>query len=652
MSYDNLLSKGKIGPLELKNRIIMPAMGEGLSDPSGNYVEDLAAYYGERAKGGVGLIITGVARVDKEGSATANQLGAYEFAQVGGLRKISDNVHRYHGRIFLQLHHAGRQSASIFTGAQPVAPSALALNVPGGHSLEQPRELSLEEIKKMVGKFVFGAVIAKQANFDGVEVHCAHGYLLNQFISPYSNQRTDEYGGSLENRMRIVKEIIYGIKQSCGPNFPISARISGDEFVAGGLTIEESIVVAQMLEQYGVHLINVSGGGYQAPHGISAPSKYDQGWMVPLASSVRKNVKVPVATVSLIRDFDFAETVIKNGDADFICMGRPHIADPYFVNKLNEGREDEIRPCITCLYCTDQLNSGRVGCSVNPIVGFEKEFKNYNKNGKGRKVAVIGAGPGGCEAARVLASRGFEVTLFEKNARIGGQVRLAAVPPDKFRMNWMIEYYERMLPKLGVTIKLNTEATVDAIKALKPYAIFLASGSEPIIPNIPGIKSENVFTAESILEGEVTLENKNVIVIGTGNTGLETAEYLLGNGNQITLADMLPQVGMLASGSGGYTLGDLMVAGVSVMPNHLLKSVDGSTVELTNLTNNELVSKEFDRVVISLGVKKNNAMEEALCREFDRVEVIADALQTGNIATSIKDSFRTAFYLDNYGDEF
>lgn len=648
MQYEHLLSKGRIGSLVLKNRVIMPAMGNSLSTPMGDSVDDPKAYYQERARGGVGLIITGVCRIDPDGPAIGNQLAAYNISHAGGLKKIADAVHRFDSRIFLQLHHAGRQTNVMVSGKEAVAPSAIAVT----EQFPIPREMTTAEVKELAGKFVFGAVIAKMGHFDGVEIHGAHGYMLNQFLSPYSNKRTDEYGGNLENRVRIVKEIIMGIKSQCGPSFPISVRISADEFVEGGLRIDEAVEIAKKLEEYGADMVNVSGGGYQAVYGVIAPSGFDQGWMVPLAEAVKKSVKIPVGAVSQIRDFDYADSIIAEGKCDFVCMGRPNIADPYFVNKLITNREKEIRRCICCLHCNDELNTARLECSVNPVVGYEREFQRLEKNGNGRAVAVVGGGPAGCEASRVLALRGFKVTLFEKSDKLGGQVNLAAVPPTKFRMEWLVDYYDYNLKRLGVDIRLNTEATEEEIERLNPYAVFLASGSVPVIPQVDGIHKENVFTAESILSGSVKLEGKKVAVVGTGNTGLETAEYLSQFGNSMIMIEMLPKVGMLATSSGAYTMASLAGKGFEMLPGHMVKGVNDNGVELINLSNNEPVTRECDCVVLSVGVRKNNMLEEKLSSKFDNVKVIGDAYQTANISRAVKTGFQNAYYLDNLGDEF
>ncbi|MCE5256445.1 MAG: NAD(P)/FAD-dependent oxidoreductase [Spirochaetaceae bacterium] len=645
MYYPNLLSPGKIGSLTVKNRVIMPAMGDALANMNGEINDDFIAYYQERAKGGTGLIITGVCRVDPDGPAVANQFAVYNLSHVSGLKRLADAVHRYDGRVFIQLHHAGRQTNTMITGKEAIAPSAIA--VPGG-LFATPRAMTIEEIKAMVGKFVFAAVLAKMGGIDGVEIHCAHGYLLNQFLSGFSNKRTDEYGGSLENRMRIVKEILAGIKAQCGPSFPVSVRISANEFVEGGITVEEAVEIAKKLEEYGADMVNVSGGGYHAMYGIIAPASFDQGWMVPFAAAVKQAVKIPVAAVSLIRDFDYADSIIADGKCDFVCFGRPHIADPYFVNKLTSGREKEIRRCICCLYCSDELNSSRLGCSINPVVGHEKEFSKYEKDGNGRIVAVIGGGPSGCEAARVLAIRGFKVTLFEKSDKLGGQIKLGSVPPHKFRINWLIEYYEYILKEVDVDVKLNTEVTATTIEEMKPYAIFLATGSEPIIPHIKGIDGPNVCTVDSVLAGEKKFEGKKVLVVGSGNTGLETAEYLLQFRNEVTIAEMLPKIGMLAPSSGNYTLGALTQAGAKILLSHMLKSIDGTKVEFLNLASNETVIKEFDAVVLSVGVRPVNGLAEQLAGKSEKLVLVGDSYQVGNIATSVKSGFQKAFLFDSY----
>lgn len=646
MTYANLFRPLKVGSLTLKNRFVMPAMGTGLSSPSADFIDDEKAYYQERAKGGIGLIISGVCRIDKEGSAVSNQIAAFDIAHAGGFRKIADGVHRYGGRMFIQLHHAGRQTNTMVTGVPPVAPSAIP--VPG---METPRELTTDEVKALRDKFIFGAVIAKFGNMDGVEIHAAHGYMLNQFISPWSNKRTDEYGGNTENRVRIIKEIIQGIKAQCGPDFPISVRISADDFVGEeGMQIDEAVEVAKLLESYGADMINVSGGNYLNMQGIIAPSLYEQGWMVHLAAAIKKAVKVPVAAVSLIRDFEYAEQIVADGKCDLVCMGRPSIVDPYFVNKLKTGREKEIRRCIACMRCSDSL-AARLDCAVNPVVGFEKEYTHYNKNGNGRSVVIIGGGPGGCEAAFVLATRGFKVTMLEKSDKLGGQVKLAAVPPHKYRMDWLLEYYTYNLNRLGVEIKLNTRATVADIKAMNPYAVLLATGSAPVIPPIPGVDGDNVAIVDALLTGEVKLAGKKVCLVGSGNTGLEAAEYLLEYDNQVTIAEMLPKVGMLATTSGMYSLGVVAAKGAEMLAGHMLKSINGNKVEFTNLENSETVIKEFDNVILSLGVRKVNDLEEDLAANFKKFYVVGDAYQTGNIGTATKSGFQIGFLLDNEGDE-
>lgn len=647
-----MLSEGKIGSLILQNRLIMPAMSETLTDKRGIYMDDEMAYYSERAKGGTGLIITSYGCVDPRGLGAANQICAYDREHIVSLKKITEGVHRFNGRIFLQLHHAGRAAESAVTGAQPMGPSAIPTALEFGGTLEMPREMTIEDIKDIVDKFIFSAVIAKKSNFDGVEIHCAHSYLLNQFISPLSNRRTDEYGGNTENRVRIVKEIIQGIREELGRSFPVSVRLEADEDTEGGLEIIEAAKIARLLEEYGADLINVSAGGYESTRMCIAPAGYkEEGFLAPLAAAIKREVSIPVAVVGMIRSFELADSLIEKGTADFVVMGRPHIADPHIINKLKSMREKEIRPCITCLHCTDSAEIGRMECSVNPTLGYEKDFQHFYKNGNGRRIVVVGGGPSGCEAARVLSVRGFEVTLLENDKALGGQVNLASKPPHKDRMDLLIEFYEYNLNRLGVKIVYNTKATVEVIKSYDPYAVFLATGSKPILPYVPGIDSDIVLTAERVLSGEWNAKGKRVAIVGSGNTGIETAKYLKDRGSEITIVDMLPEIGMLAGGSGRYVLADLLKEGIDTMPGMKLAGIENHSLKLVDWQKEEESAVETDYVVLSLGVRKNDELLKELKSTFPKVVAIGDAYQTGNIATAIKSAFNNAYYFDGKQEE-
>lgn len=644
MKYERLFSKGRIGKLELKNRIVMPAMGTSFAAYTGEASDEIIRYYEERAKGGCGLIITEITRIDDEtGVGMSNQLSVTSGKHIPRLVKLADAIHRHDSKIFIQLHHPGRQTyGRLLNGKQIVAPSPIACKVIG----EMPRELTTAECEALVKKFVTGAVIAKTAGIDGVEIHAAHGYLINQFISPYTNKRTDKYGGNFFNRMRFVTEIIQGIRFACGKDFPISVRISANEFIEGGLTLEDSVKIARYLESLGIDAINVSCGTYESGHTIIEPACIPEGWKKDLAKTIKANVKIPVIAVNNIKHPEVAEALLEEGVSDFVGIGRGHLADPAWANKAKYGQEKLLRKCIGCMNCFKVLNSSRpVECTVNPLLGREAFLGDDKlvKDGNGRTVAVIGGGPGGMQAAYVLAKRGFKVVLFEKEASLGGTMKMADKAPHKQLITELIETQTAELEALGVEIRLNTEANVEMVKELNPYGVIVAVGGTPIIPNIPGIDSPNVCTAEDVLAGKVELKGKNIAVIGGGSTGLETAE-LLARDNRVTVIEMMNDVGTnLYQSVRALLLKRLNEAGVEIITDHYLESVKDGKIGLRVTSTAFEVEREADAVVLALGVKPRREIVSHFEEAFDKVTCVGDVVKPGLIRDAIKEANDKAF---------
>jgi 2,4-dienoyl-CoA reductase-like NADH-dependent reductase (Old Yellow Enzyme family)/thioredoxin reductase len=642
LKFNHLFEKGRIGSLTLKNRIVMPAMGTGLAGPDGEMNDHVIAYYEERAKGGTGLIIVEYTSIDyKLGRANFNQLRIDEDRFMPGFYRLANAVHKYDAKIFVQLQHPGRETTSYnLNGNQIVAPSPVTCAAIG----EEPRELTNDEVKGIVNQFVMGAFRAKMAGMDGVELHGAHGYLINQFMSPGTNLRTDEYGGSFENRMRFTKEIVEGIKGKCGKDFPVTIRISVDEFEEGGMTVEMSKEVSRYLEKIGYDAIHASCGNYNSMDRMIESMMYEQGWRVPLAQAVKEVVNIPVITVGVIREPEFADKVIEEGKADFIAMGRSHIADPEWAKKAYEGRDNEIRKCICCLHCT--RFPGHVKCAINIKAGRELEFKEIIRIEEKRHVAIVGGGPGGMETARILRLKGYDVTIFEKGSELGGQLNLVHQPVAKEKMDWMIDYHRNEMERLNVEIRFNTEATVEAIKALHPYAVFLATGGKPIIPSLVGMDINNVCDYEDVLLNRKDFTNKGIVVVGSGMVCYSVTGQLAAQGNDVTLIEVPTETGSKVTPATRMMLiNRLKNAGVKIFTDQKVTEIRSNSIRLEDELGN-IIQLEMDYMVFSMGTVSYNPLEETYRQHFENVFVIGDAINPGSISNAIKDGFEKAYVLE------
>ena len=690
MSYDMLFSPMKIGNVEIKNRIVMAPMCMGFGQYNGCATETMMDYYEERAKGGVGLIFTEITRInDITGASSFGQLGMSHDYQIPTLREMADRIHKHNCKIMVELHHPGRQNLGLMIGTVPICNigSKLMGNlytkiltqavIPQGKKLQDKhivprtvapskcerskmsdsvnRELSVNEIKRIICQFIEGAVRVKKAGCDGVELHAAHGYLIQQFLSPNTNKRTDQYGGSLENRMRFLLEIIDGIRSNCGKDFPIVVRLTVDEMYSEigqngkGYNLEEGIKMAKILSDKGIDAIDVSSAAYDTFNYWLEPTTFTPGWRKYLASEVKKVVDIPVIAANLIRSPKQAEMQLEEGTQDFISLGRPLIADPHWPNKVKSGNENLIKRCVCCLYCFESMMKGAYkythgNCSVNPFVG--RENVSLKQNGNGRKVLIIGAGCAGLTAAELLSKRGFDVTVLEKESKQGGQLNLASKPPHKEKINWVCEDLLSNAINSGAKVLFDIKADKDIIASYSPEIVITATGGNAIHPK--SFNGDNVVTVTQILNGDIDISNKKVAVIGSGMTGLETSELLVSKGNKVTVVEMADKI---APGAWFQQLDDalpvLEKAGTEFLTSHKLLSVSSSGIELENLKENKAVAIKVDLVVLSLGVRSDNSLyNDIKSSDSYKVYNIGDSNKIGRIANATESAYQLVMNIE------
>jgi 2,4-dienoyl-CoA reductase-like NADH-dependent reductase (Old Yellow Enzyme family)/thioredoxin reductase len=542
--FHRILEPLHLGKISFRNRIVMSAMNTNFASADGSVTTQFIEYYAERARGGTGLIIISAAAVDRNARKRTGGLLIDDDSFIGGLRALVDRIHQYGAKVFQQINHNGRLLSSMSHGIfriQPVAPSPVPHPITG----EIPKELSRKEIEEIIGKFGDAALRVQKAGFDGVEIHGAHGYLLNQFLSLYTNKRQDAYGGDWEGRQRFPLEVVAGVREKVGSDFPISYRLSAEEYVKDGLTIEETESFAPRLEEAGVDLIHVSAGINESPlMQLKVVPMMDtpRGWLLPVSGRVKKRVNIPVIAVSRINSPEVAEQAVAERKADMIAVGRGLIADPHWVRKAAEGNSQQIRKCIACNQgCMERLiQEKQITCIYNPDVGKEQD-PGVQAAISSKKVLIIGGGPGGMEAARIAALRGHHVTLWERSDRLGGQVLLYAGLPGKDEFRELIDYFIHQLEVCDIDVRLRKTATKQEVEAFRPDALILATGARPRTLHLPGIDRDRVVTFKEALTNRSDL-SRDVIVVGGGLVGLETAIYLAGRDHRVTVIEMLDEV--------------------------------------------------------------------------------------------------------------
>ncbi|MBD8914533.1 MAG: FAD-dependent oxidoreductase [Pseudobutyrivibrio sp.] len=631
-NFPHLFEPIKIGKTTVKNRLFMPPLSTNLADKG--YVTDaLVEHYSNRAKGGVGLIVTEVTTVEPVYTYLPGDMSIYDDSFIPGWKKLVDAVHQYDAKILSQLFHPAYMAFPIPGTPQLIAPS----NVGPYYAKSAPRAVTVEELHVIVQQFGEAARRVQIAGGDGVEIQCAHAHgLLGGFLTPLYNKRTDEYGGDINGRLRLTLEVIAKIRELCGDDFIIDVRISGDEYSEGGLTLNDMIYVSKQLEKAGVDFIHVSGGntikrGSSMPAPGTSPAPHAHA-----SEEIRKHVNIPVSTVARINEPWVAEELIANGKTDICMIGRPNLCDSEFANKAAAGKTDDIRPCIGCGRCLTGIMMGKViGCTVNPSVESD-EIKEAEEK---KKVLVIGGGPAGMEAAYVAKKRGHEVVLCEKSGELGGLLRLAAVPIAKQELCKVIKFMARRLEHEGVEVRMNCEVTPEMLaNEFKEYEVICSTGAVP--KEIAPFKVfKQTMTADDVLSGK-EYPGRKIVILGGGSVGCETADYLAPLINDLFPANrditVIEMTSSLMPGEGGAAKSQLtqrlMRKGVKIELNAQVTKVDETTITYEK-DGKEYQITDADTLVFAVGYAPNKVENEAV---EDRIHFIGDCNQVGNLKDAIQ----------------
>lgn len=634
--FTQLFQPANIGTMRLKNRFVQTAMHVGLEEDDGSMSRPYRDFLVTRAKGGASLITVGGAYPHASGKGFFKQMGADKDDFIPGWKGLVDEIHAAGAKTMLQFMHVGRYSFQEILGGQQVAPSAVAPRIPRG----TPRELTIDEIRELVEAHAQAAVRAKTAGFDAVELQAATGYLVAEFLSPFANKRTDEYGGNLAGRAKFMLDIIRATKQKTGVDYPLVCRMNADELLPGeGNTVEQCLELCQMAAGAGADAISLTIGWHESRIPAVTMDVPIGAW-TDLAKRFRQALKVPVIMAYQLTTPEAAAQAVSAGAVDFVGMARPLIADPELPKKLQGGHRADVIPCVLCNTCFEKIFGHEpVRCTMNTAAAQEREYAIQPAT-RSKKVMVIGGGPAGLEAARVAALRGHRVTLYEKDSAVGGQLSLAAIPPTRERLAETISSLEHHAKKAGASIVTGKEVTPALIEHDKPDAVVLAAGAQPATPPIfQGQK--NAVLAWDVLRQKVEV-GQNVVVIGGGLVGVGVAEWLAAKGKNITIVEMLKRIAADAPPFDRMGLMQRLAQHkVRLMPNTIAEKMEAGTL---------VVSKEggvqetlpADTVVVAVGARPNQDLLAAIEERVGEVYTVGDCVQPRRAYQAIHEASKVA----------
>lgn len=641
MRFKTMFSPIQIGPMTVKNRFVVPPMGNNFANPDGTWSDQSVAYYAERAKGQFGLITIEATVVHHGAKGGPKKPCLYDDSSIESLKKITDACHAQGAKVSIQLQNAGPEGNAKNAGAPIEAASA----IPSVYGKDTPVEVPTEKVYELVKGYGDAAERAMKAGADAVEIHMAHGYLVNSFISPRTNKRVDEFGGNFENRMRFPRLIVEEVKRRVGGKVAILARINSSDEVEGGDDVHDSAAIAAYLEDCGVEGLHVSRAVHIKDEYMWAPTAVHAGFSADLVTEIKRAVSIPVITVGRYTEPYYAELLLREGRADLVAFGRQSLADPHMPEKAMNDNLEDLVPCIACLQgCVANMYKGEpICCLVNPFLGHEAQ--GYPKAEKSKKVMVIGGGVAGMCAAFVAAERGHDVSLYESTDKLGGNMRLAAYPPGKGDITNMIRSYIVRCEKAGVKIHMNTTVGLEMVKAEKPDAVIVSTGSRTLILPIEGIENPAIIHGSDLLDGK-RAAGKKVLVVGGGMVGCETAAFLGEQQHDVTVIEYRDTVG-------ADVIHEHRVFLMEDFKNYGIKEITGAKVckffddgvEYESPDGSRHEVRGFDSVVLSMGFKNYNPFAEQLEELGQEVYVVGDATRARRALDATKEAYAAAMQI-------